>query len=455
MKKTYKEISKSEKIVIWGAGKYLNDYGDKLDPDLKIVGICDSNEKKWGQFYTDKKIECVSKDLLDGTMSVIIAIKEESEVRLVSKELDNKGLSYCLLSEAVEGYCIRQEEILAEKFFSMYPTEVKEETVIKKYILCNVPYNDCNLRCPYCYIGQTIGYTKLKLIKHSPKYIRAALSQKRLGGAAIITLCGRGETLLDASVPDIIKELTEEGHFVTIVTNGTITSAFDKILNLPIDKKTLFFKFSLHYMELKRLNLLDVYAQNVRKVWTQGCSITLELVSSDDLVDYIDEIKEWSMKNFGAWPHLTIARDDRQKTFTLLTEMSINEFEKTWKCFDSKMFDFKIETLNMKRFKNCMAGDWSFVVSLDTGKINKCTGNPYISNIYEDIFSDIYLEKVGDKCCLPYCYNCHAYMALGISNEIEAPTYFEVRDRVTDKGEHWVNDTVRNVFTQKLYINNN
>lgn len=454
MKKRYSEIYTSPRIIVWGAGKLLEELWEKLDPALNVVSICDSDERKWSKRYTKKDIVCIAKDSLDSSSAVIIAIKAETGILQVRSELDEKGIDYCFIDEAVEGYRIKCEEGQAEAFFKMYPTEANEEIKIKKYILCNIPYNNCNLRCPYCYIGHTVGYLNQKTLKHSPKFIRAALSKKRLGGPAIITLCGRGETMMYDNLPEIIKELTEEGHYLTIVTNGTITSAFRKIIELPIDKRKLFFKFSLHYMELKRLNLLEVFAKNVQSVWRQGCSITIELVPSDDLIDYIDEIKEWSMNKFGALPHLTLARDDRNKEHTLLTELPLEQFEKIWSCFDSKMFDFKMEILKRERVRDCMAGEWSFVMSLDTGKINKCTGNPYISNIYEDIFGEIVLEKVGSNCCLPYCYNGHAYMALGIAEEMNAPSYYEERDRITDKGEHWVTDTVREVFEQKLYKNN-
>ena len=70
---------------------------------------------------------------------------------------------------------------------------------------------------------------KTRKIEYTPEYIRKALSIERLGGTCMINLCAGGETLLSKDIVPITKELLEEGHYVMIVTNGSITSRFNEI----------------------------------------------------------------------------------------------------------------------------------------------------------------------------------------------------------------------------------
>mgnify|MGYP000361579968 CR=1 FL=1 len=50
-----------------------------------------------------------------------------------------------------------------------------------------------------------------------------------------------------------------------VVTNGTMTKRFDEIITW--DKALLshlFIKFSFHYLEMTRLNMLDIFIDNVK-----------------------------------------------------------------------------------------------------------------------------------------------------------------------------------------------
>lgn len=102
---------------------------------------------------------------------------------------------------------------------------------IKRFIDCNVPTQICNLKCPYCYVDQVDGFSgKIRNINHSPEEVRKALSKKRMGGTILINFCGTGETLLGEDILPIVYEILKEGHYVQIVTNGTITKRFDEIV---------------------------------------------------------------------------------------------------------------------------------------------------------------------------------------------------------------------------------
>ena len=92
----------------------------------------------------------------------------------------------------------------------------------------------CNLKCSYCYIIQEGRRTeKSAELKYSPEHIGKALSKKRLGGTCYISICGAGETLIPKEVPDIVKQILKQGHYVNITTNGTISDRIDEIVAFP------------------------------------------------------------------------------------------------------------------------------------------------------------------------------------------------------------------------------
>ena len=66
----------------------------------------------------------------------------------------------------------------------------------------------------------------------------------------------------------IIKSILEQGHYVNITTNGTMTNRFKEIITWPKELlKNLFFSFSLHYIELKKNNLeAEIVKRNTKLV---------------------------------------------------------------------------------------------------------------------------------------------------------------------------------------------
>ena len=156
--------------------------------------------------------------------------------------------------------------------------------------------------------------------------------------------------MLGESVLPTVRTLLEEGHFVTLVTNGTMTKRFDEIITW--DKALLshlFIKFSFHYLEMIRLNMMDTFIGNVKKIAQSGCSYTVEVTPNDELIPHIDEVKKVCVDNFGAPCHVTIARDDRTGGIELLSEHSLPEFYDIWSTFDSKLLDFKYSIFKKKR----------------------------------------------------------------------------------------------------------
>lgn len=331
----------------------------------------------------------------------------------------------------------------------MAETEINREKICK-YINCHVPIDICNLKCSYCYIRQAPDFKEKTSINYSPDFIRKALSKKRLKGTALIVLCGGGETMLCRQLPDIVEALVSEGHYIHIVTNGTVTNAFDELFSRKMDFEYVLFKLSFHYLELKRLGLLDEFVESFNRIRSMGASVTVELIADDELIPYIDELKEYSIKNFKALPHIAPARQD--KTLKVLTKYPHNEYCKIWGQFHSKLFDYKMnQVIDIKRKEYCKAGEWALQMDLGSGDVYQCIKHPYLDNLYKDINQEIKLEAVGINCLLSYCQNGHIYLPLGVLPEVKAPAYLEMRNRKMTGNDEWVTGKMKEVLSQRFF----
>jgi wyosine [tRNA(Phe)-imidazoG37] synthetase (radical SAM superfamily) len=105
---------------------------------------------------------------------------------------------------------------------------------IKRFIECIVPITACTLRCSYCYITHRKIYSQ-KMVKfpYGAEFFSKAMSKERLGGICLINFCAEGETLLPPEMPLYVKAALEQGHFVSVVTNSTVSKRFDEISDFP------------------------------------------------------------------------------------------------------------------------------------------------------------------------------------------------------------------------------
>lgn len=328
-------------------------------------------------------------------------------------------------------------------------------TKIKKLVLLTVPIQHCNLQCDYCYISRVKDWSEGETsFEYSVEHMLSALTRERLGGTCLINITGGGETLIPPEVPKIIKGLLEEGHYMEVVTNGTLTKRFDEIARFPSELLTrLEFKFSFHYRELKKKNLLKTYVENVHKMQRAGCSFTIECMPYDDLIDDIDELKKFALENFGALPQITVGRDDMQNR-VLLTSFSEEEYKNIWGQFNSTMFKYKLKIYDERPKNFCYAGDWSLYVDLKSGNAQACYGQPISQNIFKNLDKPIKFRPVGHHCTMPYCLNGHAFLSLGMQPEFKGYSYFEIRNRDTCGRDKWFSEECKNAFSQKLYDNN-
>jgi len=331
-----------------------------------------------------------------------------------------------------------------------------EKDKIKRFIEIHIPVTACNLRCHYCYITQlNLWKNKQAQFNYSVDTIRKALSVKRLGGKCMMNLCGGGETLIPEETLQIAKAFLEEGHYVTIVTNGTISKRFDELASFPKELlERLFFKFSFQFLELKRTKMMQKFFENISKVKALGCSFALEVTPNDELIPYIDEIKEISMKYLKALPHITIARVDAEPGVPMLTKLSKEEFANVWKQFDSKMLEFKLPVFGEKRNEFCYAGDWSFCINVGTGMASKCYKGASMGNLFENIDKPINFSAIGKKCPLPHCYNAHSFLLWGDIPNFSKTTYADIRNRKCSDGSEWLNDTMKYFMNSKLQESN-
>ena len=323
-----------------------------------------------------------------------------------------------------------------------------------RYIDVYVPIEACTLRCPYCYITCHRKFNnKLPEFPYDVETWKKAFKQERWGGPALVNFCAGGETLIAPVMVDYIKATLEQGHYVMIVTNGTIDSAFDKILEFPKEYiERLFFKFSYHFLQLKERNLTERFFCNIRKMQEAGASFTLEVTPYDELIPYIDELKEQAISYVGAIPHVTVARNEQfMGELPILTSLSKEEYKKTWSVFDSDLFDFKLSIFNQKRREFCNAGVWTLRLNMHTGILDQCYCSHFKQNILEDPESPIKFIPIGNFCTEPHCFNGHSQLGFGAITTLAVPTYTMMRNRICENGIEWMTPSMKNVMSTKLY----
>lgn len=338
-----------------------------------------------------------------------------------------------------------------------------ESRKIKRFINCYVATEACNFKCKYCYIGQKKDFSHhLFSCEYSLEHMKKATSIERLGGMCIFNLCAGGETLLSLEIVPVIKMLLENGHNVSIVTNGTISKGIDKTLELGTELLTnLYIKFSFHYHELKRTNNMKTFFENVHKVQMGHIAFSIDITPSDDLIEHIPEIMSvFDDEMCGAMPHISVARDVTTNELRILTNLTREEYIATWSVFESPKFDYKISEFLKPHREYCYAGNNAFSLELKTGNCRICDGAPNpkemnFYNLYENVEEPIPFIEIGNNCPTAHCYNCHALLTLGVIPEINTPSYAEMLDRVDREGKHWLTPYIYELYSRRLDIKSN
>lgn len=436
------------KVVCFGIGRNFFPYMKRLEQDVKVDCFCDNNSSRWGSSPFLDERACIAPSRL-GEMDapvVIIMVDVQKFILEIEKQLDEEGLEHYRILDVLNRISCRADSSWLKE---------NAQRHIHKFLDLNLHgITACNFHCSYCYVWRRFGFENgIVLSEHSPGEIRSRLSREKTGGTCFINLCARGETLLCPEVAELVYELLEEGHYVSVVTNGTVTKSIQRILSFPKAlQRRMFFKLSFHYLELKKRSLFDLFWNNVNAIRDSACSYTLEITPSDDLVPYVDEIRNmFERKADGALPHVSFARDSTRIDYDILSDYTVEEYNRIWGQFDSEMFRLKSDYYNQKIEEYCYAGQWSYLVNLLTGDIKSCYRQDVIGNLYSPSFEGFPDAPVGHDCHMAYCFNNHAFLAWGTVPEIRCQNYLAMRDRVDRNGKHWVKEPVRSFMKDKLY----
>lgn len=324
---------------------------------------------------------------------------------------------------------------------------------IKRFLNCSVPVSTCNLRCRYCFVTQSKEFEKkVDQFPVSPIDIAKALTKKRLGGACLINLCGLGETLLPKEIIEIVRLLLKEGHFVSIVTNTTLTNRIQMLCQLEENlRKKLFMKCSFQYEELVRLGMIDKYFENISMLRENGISYTIEIVANDEIIDKIQDIRVLFEKKQEAFPHILESRNNVSNDIHRLTELPIEKHQQIWSQFNSSLFESQQQLWGERRKEFCYAGEFSADVDLRTGNMTQCNRAKRIQNIYKNIDEPLQFCAIGNNCPTPHCFISYVWQGLcGNIEEINYPNYAQVRNRVRTDGMSWLNEVIEKAFSKKI-----
>lgn len=439
--------------IAFGVGQSFFSYVQRLDSICKVTAFSDNNTNLWGQHLIGDERICVAPSTLRNYKNTVVLIlsEKESSISAIEKQLDGYGL-----------YHQRVREFLRTKDSTHmqynWPQLIQRHRIHKFIELMLPGTSACNFHCEYCYVWKTMDVSaKSTITSNYPIHkLRKALSTERLGGPCFINACASGETMLSDDIVELAYELLDEGHYFSIVTNGTISKKIDEILEFPKSYlKRMFFKLSFHYLELRDKNMLAVFWNNVEKIRKSPCSYTLEITPSDTLVPYIDDIKtEFKIHANNAQPHITFTRDGTKKGLDLLSQMTLDEYKSTWKTFHSELFNLKCNLYRRKIDETCYAGDWSYRINVLNGNLQSCHRQALCGTVFDKIDKPLPLLTVCNNCKLNYCFNNHAFIAWGDVPGINCANYFQIRDRKSESGEHWVKEPFAEVMKQKLYDNN-
>lgn len=326
---------------------------------------------------------------------------------------------------------------------------------MRRFIECLIPLTMCNLRCSYCYVTQyKWEKNKSAHFLYNPKYIAKALSKKRLGGISLISMTASGETFIAKELPFISLELLKQGHFINITTNGTLSNHIERFLEITEGYHDhIHVSFSLHYTELLRKHLIDVFFDNIKKVRGAGCSILLQINLVDDYVPYWEDIKKISYEKTGAYPQVALTRKMSGNSFDICTKcMTQEQYIAKGKEMHSPLFDFTCNNFMVKQTDYCYAGYWSATLNLCTGDMTSCYGSGIKQNIYENINKPIIWEPIGKHCTHQYCINSSHFISQGIiPSQKNVLSYGELRNR---EKANWYGEEVKHFLYSKFKDSN-
>lgn len=459
-KKEYKGL-KNKRIAVYGTGGYCKENLRYLDSAFHIVCFTDSDSEKWDKEPFDDGRNCVRPENLEkyDVECVLIAVKSDAAIAEIKSYINELSLEHIslkkILPDCIRLWDQRQLESLNDTDTD-YTASGVEDGRIARYVECYMLRQACNLRCSYCFVGQSRELAeKVVPLIHKPEFIAKALSKERLGGSSLISICCDGEPLISYDMVTLIRCLLEEGHYVYLISNGTLKTRMDQICNFPRELLNRFFiRFSYHYFELERLNLFDTFFDNIKRFYDAGGSFTVFLVGNEGYLPVLNDLKERCVERLGALPHVDYERDETGgdgSVLTIKTDRDVSDYRKVWESFDSEFLRFR-ERTDGKVTGKCNAGNWVVHLDLMTGELSRCPVGQRVANIYDDISSDIPFEQNSRNCPYKFCVCAPVFFAFGSKEDMrDAPTFYELWNRKMNNGQSWIRDEMKGFLSGRLY----
>jgi hypothetical protein len=238
---------------------------------------------------------------------------------------------------------------------------------------------------------------------------------------------------------------------VSVVTNALLRAQLLEIINKAgLNRDYLFFKCSFHYLELKRLNLLEKFFDNIDMIKAHQISFTVEMTVNDATIPYIQAIKEICQKRLGALCHIIESRNEKDERFNRLTQLSIEEHRSVWESFNSPLFAYQQKTFEIPVTTYCYGGDYSLRLDLQTGNLYPCNLPMPLDNLFAETNHLPNFTAVGSNCSLQNCFKRHVDSLLcGCFEDENAISYKAARDRKCSDGSVWLNDVISQSYQNK------
>lgn len=403
MYSSFNAVKAGKRVAIWGMGKNAKNKSSFIKKYIEPIVCVDSNKDLWGKHF--ENIKCIApKELVEYQIDIVVITLED---RFIINEISS------MLRDTYLIYTLNQiwddVQILAQN-----ATDFGKESPYIKHFSCEIGSCVCNLNCSYCYVDFMDPKLKYNThFSHSIPFIVKALSRKRLGGVAFFNMCGEGETLLKPGYMELLQGLLSEGHYVGVITNGTVDSKIEELLEFDEDeKKRLLVQCSCHYLELKRQNKLDIYFANVNRLKNSHISVCMTMPGADEYIPYIAEIKDICIQKTGLLPVISPIRTSTTYSdgFPLGSKLSWDEYCQVWEPFKSKAIEMRAKTLG--KFKeSCYAGINSGWINIETGEIRTCIPGEYMDNIYNDITKKISFRKECHVCKNGFCSHNNLFLS--------------------------------------------
>lgn len=319
-----------------------------------------------------------------------------------------------------------------------------------KVVWVGIPGNACNLSCEYCYVGSAKGGSAGRF-PHPVDYVLKCFAPKRFGGPIFF---GGGETLLAKDIVPLTEGMLSYGHVVSYTTNMTLTPVLRQFCEFPANLRTgLEIDGSLHYLELKRLNKLDMYFDNLKMLKDAGISIAIFLVISDHYIPYLREISDLCREKIGLLPIAGAMRDYDKKGGKLKKDYSQIDGIVKETC-DVRQWELQKRIYGHKRMEFCHAGEYSVNVNLANGAYRKCWNHGELGNIFRDPNEPVKFEPVG-KCPFYDCV-CASYLCWGLIPQLEVSTHSRIyftKDSVSQRVWNFMDSKINELDTRKADVN--